>query len=446
MSLHKFKVKNSNTIFYYDNIWNSLLDSNKNKLSKEHSMPEKYVEFIRSRNADKTKVIKKSNAPIMVKVALGQKCNYSCGYCSQTELGDNSPERWGKSKRAMEIEQAKILIENISKYLDFSRLQRLELWGGETLIYWEEVKLFMEAFDREGLVWYIPTNGSLITQDKIDFWKTCKGTITLGLSHDGYAHTTTRGREFLDDKVTEIRAMQEANPKIQFSFNPVISKENMDLFKLNDFFVNWTRENKLSNIPLSMELITVYNLAEARGDSKSWAITDNNLNVYQDILQKYLKAHKEQFVTEKNKSFVAGDLAWCSMAETGFGFIPYAKTLREEDSLMIGANCQADQEGQLTIDLLGNVKTCQNVGAEFKYGHISNIQEAAVEGLDTNKNPRCQDCKVKFLCNSGCPIVQPDEVFDINCALYKVHYGEIQNAAFELIFNDEVEYLGLDDV
>lgn len=442
--LHKFLVENTGTVFYYDNHFNSLLDRDGNKLSLPHQYTTEYVESTHARNLDSNKVIRKSNAPVMIKITLGQKCNFSCGYCSQTELGDNNPEAWKGSKRAAEIEKAASLVEKMKTTIDFRNLKRIELWGGETLIYWQEIQLFMEAFDREGLIWYIPTNGSLLKMEHVEYFKSRKGTVCMGISHDGYAHEVTRDKDFLDDKVEVIRACQQSKGKIQFSFNPVISKENYDLFRLDAFFKEWCDRNGLDNIAIMMELITVYNLAEVRGDSISYALRNDTLEEYGKILKRFLSQHAQQFRELGSGAMDKGDLLPCSLFELGFGVIPYAKQLRQEEILHAGSNCQADSEYLLTVDTSGNVKTCQNVGKEFVHGTIDDFSLVGVVGLDTNKVDRCQTCRVKFLCNSGCPIRQSQEVFDTNCALYKVHFGAIQDAAFEYIFNSPVKYLGME--
>ena len=253
--MHKFKA--GQTIFYYDNSLNCLLDKDKNLLSKPTDLPADYIQYCQDRNADSKKKIKKSNSPIMIKITLGQKCNYSCNYCSQRELGDLGSPEVMKMKREFEIAAVGNLITDMKKYLDFGHLQRFELWGGETVLYMTEIQMIMEAFDRENLIWYIPTNGTLLKEHHIEYFNQRKGTVTLGISHDGYAHEITRGKDFLKDKVEIFRLMQQYSPKIQFSMNPVISKENFDLFKLDAFFNDFCKENNLKPFALSMELITL---------------------------------------------------------------------------------------------------------------------------------------------------------------------------------------------
>jgi uncharacterized protein len=436
MSIHKFRVTNTGTIFHYDNLTNGLLDDKLNKLSMHHNYPEEYVNYLSQRNTNSEKVIAKKSDPVMIKLTLGQKCNFSCGYCSQRELGDNQPSRWGDLRREMEVAKVGNLIRDMKDNLDFTHLRRFELWGGETLIYWREIQMVMEAFDRPGMVWYIPTNGSLIKQEHVDFFAARQGTVTLGVSHDGYCHTITRGEDFLNRQAEIFRAMQNAAPKIQFSFNPVISKYNYDLFKMDEFFRDWVAKHNLKPVSICYEVITVYNLEEVRGESKSYALQGEDLAAYSGILKKYLAAHAEQYQSKQ------GNLLWTNLFELTPGVLPFAKSFTQEDLLHSATNCSADSERQLTIDTDGDVKTCQNVGREFKFGNIKAIEEVAVTNVNTNKKERCWDCRLKHICRSGCPIEQPDEVFDTNCALYTAHWGNILHGALEFVFNSPVEYLG----
>lgn len=441
MTMHKFLSEETGTVFYYDNVFNGLYDSGMKRLSKEHGLPEKYVNFVHRRNADSFKEIKKSNQPAMMKIILGHGCNYSCGYCMQDELSNKGE---GAPKQSTE-EKTQELIRNIQASLDLSQIERIELWGGEAFLYFQEIKGIMNALDREGLTWYIPTNGTLINREHLAFLKERKGTICFGISHDGPAHEKTRGREFLHRQVEILREMQSLEPKIQFSFNPVISSENCDLFAINDFFIKFLRANGLRNVPLMFEIIQVYQLAEVRGTSKSFAIRPDQLEGYRKNLSEYLAAHGEQFRRLGPERVAGGDLLITNLFELYGGSIPYARMAGKEDVKHSGAKCQADQEKQLTIDMKGNVRTCQNVGKEASYGNINDISKVAVKNIDTNQGEHCGECRVRFLCSSQCPISQNKEVFNTNCRINKVHYGAIQDAAYSYLFKSSVKWMGTVD-
>lgn len=436
--LHKFQVEETGTVFYYDNHISGLLDRNGNHLSKPHSYPEAYLDFIHARNADKEKPILKSNQPAMVKIILGHRCNFSCGYCMQDELSS----KCGDDTRAKEKEKAKTLKDKMLENLDLSHLSRIELWGGEAFLYWHEVTALMEAFDRDGMTFYIPTNGSLIDERHIEFFKTLKATVCLGISHDGPSHTITRGPDFLEKSVEVFRALQAAHPKIQFCFKPVISNANYDLFAINDFFRGFLQKHGLKNVPLMYEIIQVYSLEEVRGNSRSFALLGDDLEKYRGILASYLEAHRQQVKTLPREELGHGPLLITNLYELYAGAMTFAKELGTQEVMHSGTKCQADQERQLSIDMDGNVRTCQNVGREAIFGNITDLKNVQVTNIDTNQGPHCGSCRVRFLCKSQCPIKQHPDVFETNCRINKVHYGAIQDAAFNYLFNGTVTYLG----
>jgi len=438
MTIHKFRTINTDTVFYYDNFNNSLLDKDRNLLNRPTELSNDYINWVTERNLDSTKVINKSNKPAMIKIILGHRCNFSCGYCMQVELADPNDG----DVRIKEKKKVDVLKENINKYIDLDDIQRIELWGGEIFLYWHEASELMKEFDREGLTFYIPTNGSLIKEKHIEFFKTLKATVAMGISHDGPAHKITRGVDPLEKKVEVFRMMQDAHPKIQFSFNPVISIENCDLFALNKFFTTFLRKHNLKNIPLMYEIIQIYSLEEVRGTSRSYIIKDEKLDEYRKSIKAYLSAHEKQW---KEIGGQDGDLLITNLYELYSGSMTFARGMAQQDVLHSGAKCQADQERQLTIDMDGNVRACQNVDKEFNAGHISDLPNAAVTQLNTAKSSGCISCRVRHLCNGGCPIKMHEEIFDINCAVNKIHYGAIQDAGFGMMFNSEVEWLGEDN-
>ena len=437
MSLHEFYVEKTHTSFLYDNYFSSMKTPDGKKLSKGHELPQGYIDAIDARNKDSNKEIKKSNAPAMIKIVMGHRCNYSCGYCMQDELSQKADLSTLSSR-----DYASELVKKINKNLILDDLQRIELWGGETLLYWNDVKAIMEEFDRDGLTFYIPTNGTTIQHKHLDFFQDLKATVCMGISHDGPAHPITRGPDFLERKVDVLKRMQDLHPKVQFSFNPVISSENWDLFACNDFFVRFLRKHNLKNVPLMYEIIQVYELDEVRGTSRSYALSGEKLEMYKENIKDYLRMHAKQYKTMGARESAHGDLLLTNLFELYAGSLTFARELGKEDILHSGAKCQADQERQLSIDMAGNVRTCQNVGEEAIYGNISEIESAGVKNIDTNQGPHCKECRVRFLCVGQCPIKQDERVFETNCKINKVHYGAIQDVAFEFLFDSKVSYVG----
>ena len=218
------KFRSGNIEFYYDNYTNGMYDKDMNPLSKPVEPTDAYNDVIKE-----TRSRVKSDKPFWIRILLGHACNYSCDYCMQKDIG-NPDER----EKITTTEQ---FIQQLSK-LDMSRLEKIDLWGGETFLYWKTMVDIMLAYDREGLTWFIPTNGTPLQMKHIEFFSKLKGTVTIGVSHDGPGHERLRGEEFLHKKIEILKAAQKID-NIKFSFNPVLSRTNYNLFDINNFFYNF---------------------------------------------------------------------------------------------------------------------------------------------------------------------------------------------------------------
>lgn len=426
MSLSKFQVKNTGTVFFHNNQSNVLLDKDMQPLFRAFDKHDEIADLL-----DRFGTDRKVKNPETIKITLGHGCNYSCGYCMQKDIG-NPDERPANGLTSL-------LIQNIKRHLDLSDIQRIELWGGETLLYWKDMVQIMEALDREGLTWYVPTNGTPLMHKHVDFWMQLKGNVAMGISHDGPAHEQLRGKEFLHKKVDVFkRIQQECFPKIQFSFNPVISSTNYDLFEIDAFFSSYFAENDLHPTTLSYELGRVYdeNMAE---NSTHHVIKGGELKKYQTILRKYLDAHIVQF--KEHGYAKTGKLLANSLFHTGMGVIPYAKTLREEAVPLLKSNCGVDDSRLISMDMLGNVRTCQNTDERYIGGNLIDVRGIRMQKIDINRDDFCGTCPVYRLCKSSCPLDLGSAVFHTNHNIERIHYGEIQLAAFRLLFGGDVELL-----
>lgn len=423
MSLHKFEIVRTGEHFYYSNENNGLIDDKGNHLSRPFVEPADWDQL--KERFGKDTVVKN---PETIKITLGHGCNYSCGYCMQKDIG-NPDERPVNGLTPM-------LIKNIRRHLDLSDMTRIELWGGETLLYWKDMMPIMEEFDREGITWYIPTNGTPLMHKHLDFFMKLKGNVAMGISHDGPAHESTRGAEFLHKKVDIFRRIQdECGTKVQFSFNPVISRTNFDLFKINDFFVEFFAKNNLKQKQLSFELGRVYDETMAK-NSTHHVIAGEDIPKYNDILTRYLDAHIEQFKTMGGTQ--DGPLLATNLFHTGMGVLTYARTLQEQKVPLLKTNCGVDDSKLMSMDMMGNVRTCQNTDENYTGGNLMHIKGIKIKKIDLNRDAHCGSCEVRRLCKSSCPLDLGSATFKTNCAIEKIHYRAIQKAAFKLLFNSDI--------
>lgn len=409
MSITKFLIERTGETFLYDNQTNGLFNQDMTPLS------------IPTEELPAPPSFHKSNAPDTIKIILGHACNYSCSYCVQKDIGN-------PDERAKNI-FTRTLIKNIKQQLDTSKLKRIELWGGETLLYWKDIVDIMTELDHEGVTWYLPTNGTPLQHKHPEFFSQLKGTVTIGISHDGPGHESLRGKEFLDKKVDVLTDMQERG--IAFSFNGVISSTNYDLFAFNDYFQSFLTRNNLKETGVSYEVGRSYDATQSK-NSNNHVITGEHLDIYKGIIRRYLRQHLDEFRAQK------GTMLKNSLFHYGSGVVPYARTLKYQTARTFHSSCGTDQPGLITFDINGNVRTCQNVDESFIGGHITKLSEVSLPKVEYGKKGFCKDCHVLHLCNSSCPIELPFEVFLMNHNVEYIHYSAIQQSAFELLFNSEI--------
>lgn len=420
---HRFRILRTGEDFSYDNQTNGLLDTNGTHISKPFEEPGDWNELCDRFN--KHTVV---HNPETIKISMGQACNYNCDYCVQKDIG-NPNERSANGLVPM-------LVKNIKRHLDTSETTRIELWGGETLLYWKDMMPIMEEFDREGVTWYIPTNGTLLMHKHIDFFMQLRGTVAMGISHDGPAHERLRGKEFLHKKIEIFqRINEECGNRVQYSFNPVISKSNYDLFQINDFFVDFFAKHQLTQKSLSFEVGRVYDESRA-ADSTHHVISGEDLQKYHDVLTRYLSEHIKQF-TDMGET-LNGPLLATNLFHTGMGVLPFARTLYAKKIPLLKSNCGADDSRLISMDMLGNVRACQNADDKFVGGNIIDLKGVKIHTVNFNRDGHCDACHVRRLCKSSCPLDLGPATFSINCAVERIHYSAIQLAAFKLLFKSDV--------
>lgn len=427
MSFTKFKTvpaSGHSVSFYYNNQTNGLYDNNMNPLSRPWVEPANWDQLKNRYGTDRL-----AKNPQTIKISLGQGCNYSCGYCLQKDIG-NPNERPSNG-------MTPLLIKNIERHLDTSETTRIELWGGETLLYWNDIKNIIEHFDREGITWGIPTNGTPLSHKHIDFFMQMKGTISMGISHDGPAHESTRGKEFLHKKVDIFhRINEDRTRKIQYSFNPVISRTNYDLFAINDFFGEFFAKHGLMQKGLTFELGRVYDSTLSE-NSTHHVIAGADIPLYKDILRRYLDAHIDQYRTIGETH--TGKMLVSSLFHTGNGALPYARSLQQMQVPLQKSKCGVDDSRNITLDINGNVRTCQNTDDSHNSGSLMLFKGIKIKNVKFDRDDHCGTCEVRTLCKSSCPLDLGERAWYTNCAIEKTHYREIQRAALKVLFNAEIE-------
>jgi radical SAM protein with 4Fe4S-binding SPASM domain len=297
----------------------------------------------------------------------------------------------------------------------------------------------MTHFDSEKISWYISTNGSALRQKHVDFFKQLKSPVAMGISHDGPGQVALRGEDIFQrpQVVDVLKQLDLLYPKFQYSFNPVVSNTNFNLFDINNYFYKLAVDNQLKNCKISFTLGRTYDDTDSK-NSFEHVIHGENLEAFKVITEDYMNAALAQLKQHgKSKTL---PILQSNIFDGETGAIKFAQSVKNETPITITTNCGADAEDILSVDLRGNARLCPHTHEKYNGGHISDIKGIKIVSLALDrKKTHCSDCQVRRLCKSSCPIDFPTDVFLKNCRVEKIWYGAVQNTAFKMLFGSDVE-------
>lgn len=372
-------------------------DNNKNLIS-EHQFPKKKHDAIipisHENPGHKSKNLKS------VKIQLGFACNFTCNYCSQNSLRD-------KNQTAIkdQIQRTENFINKLPAFFgsgdsgDGTDVS-IEFWGGETLIYWESVKLltifFRNKFPKINLGLF--TNGSLITQEMADF--AAQHRLHFVISHDGPSFSRDRSRDPLDSPMTKeniIYMFNKLSPLNLISFNATISVHNHSLVDIANYIANKLNTHP-TNLSLHYELATPYDQQTLK-----YVVKENFRDEFiQIIYQEFLN----QFPFRLNAGNIDKDLK---------NFYNMFSENRPLSTMY--QKCNMDNPTSLALDLEGNVLTCQNVTANagHKIGELSKFENIQLNTSTHFLNrDSCLKCPVVNICKGSCMFLQ-GEMWEAAC-------------------------------
>lgn len=454
MSISRVTLEGKNTV-YYNNVTNALTGETGEYIGvRETSNFAAYITQSKILYSKRTK----SNSPAALRILMGHACNYSCTYCMQKDIGN--PDELPKRKNLDNW------FADIQDKLDLSNLERVELWGGEPFLYWNDMVPLMQFFDRAGLTFAISTNGSCLSSKHAEFFATLKSEVVLSISHDGPRQLELRGEEILTrSRVINTLKLIDNIPNVSYGFQCSVTNTNYDLFAINNFFRNHILDNNLQTKSLSFSLGRTYQdlgkgqdhlgcqiieSNDIKSESTLHVIHGDNLEKFRKILSEFLEAHYQQFISY---GFIDNDPAVYSMplselplllcdiyeSSVAYSVIEYSRKLLVHDPILETTNCGADMEDILSLDLDGNIRTCPHAGEKYIHGTVNNLKGVRVVSLNLTRSVgHCTNCVNIKLCRSSCPLSLPTETFLTNCRAEKIWYGEIQKAAFRFIFNQKI--------
>jgi uncharacterized protein len=413
----------SGKVFFQDNKTNTLYDENMNKLSRDNPYQDEPKPFTG---------VHRTNRPAEIKIVLGHDCNYSCGYCVQKDVGDHN--------RKVKHFDPQFLISRMRETLDLSNLDQLELWGGETLLYWDEITPLMLEFDGPDMDFVIPTNGTILTERHIDFFLSLQGRVTIEFSHDSYAHSLNRGHDPLPKLVEVIRKIQANPEKIRMELSTTVTNTSFKLIDMSLWFSEFFKKHNLQPVPILFRPVWSYD-----AHSEAYSL-DTVLNSYQIELDAYLNAQMHQFKTNGkvvSEPFFESQLFHITInTDENNGILQRAANFRVEWKHQPSTICGMHRNDHLTIDNMGNIRACQNTSGKEYEGNILDFkykETLPVSGIHVKNIEKCQTCPVYLNCLSGCPLSINEDLFEKNCKVALVHEMTMLRKSFELLFGEKVE-------
>jgi uncharacterized protein len=333
----------------------------------------------------KQKPLGKSRAPRILKIQLGLSCNYACSYCNQAfQIGVATVSK---------LADVEHFLDQLDAWITAAP-EQIELWGGEPFLYWAKIKRLVPALAERfpDARFSIITNGSLLDREKLDF--IAKHDVVITISHDGPGQHL-RGPDPLDDPERRawIEALLAERPD-KVGFNAVLTRAHHDLKALNA----WFAEKVGLDIFVGLEgVVNVYDAATAIGTGRFEPAQLNSLT----------RSIFEALVEDPNAFGLGARI-------NEF----YASIQRRRPIEALGQKCGMDREDTIAVDLIGNVMTCQNTGANgaHKIGHVAVFEDIALNtATHFAFRPECMSCPVVQLCKGSCMFLE-GEFFKQSCA------------------------------
>lgn len=161
-----------------------------------------------------------------IRISLGTACNYRCKYCLESQ----------HDKHPIKVSVESIVNNIIKSRIRIDLVKRIDFWGGEPLLYWNDIKLLVTKLEHIGFggIFTFTTNGSLFTEQIADFCIQHK--IHAIFSHDGPTFTKYRYKKdwLNDDKIrNQVLRMHQhslANTYI------VVGPHNNDFNEIIEYF------------------------------------------------------------------------------------------------------------------------------------------------------------------------------------------------------------------
>lgn len=316
-----------------------------------------------------------------INLLFGSACNQKCGYCLQQ---DDEP----KNNKKADVD------DFLTKFTEFVHSNNITVssvhyWGGEPMLYWDRIqKVYLglaSLFDAR--MHRITTNGTIVTDEYVDFCNEHPDIFTVVSYHDG--------------NITKEQWRRLARLK-NFSIENLIHHYQLDPRVRKDFWLELC-DVAGREIPIGFDAIKANN-----GCAPEYWLTLDDLQTYfTNIVEIYDEANRGDVYASKVIAHFLFNYKRDLIAKTGNQ----------------GSPCVNPKI--LSIDLFGNTYKCHHdnspnnvTGNIFK--KVIPIVEARHNELRYFDSPICRMCEAYRSCGGGC---YTSNTHEVECKFYKArHY------------------------
>lgn len=339
-------------------------------------------------------------------IMLGQDCNLNCKYCMQHTLIND-------------IQNEKTINKEIFDFITYHSEKQsqpidVRFYGGEPLLYFNNIKDIVSKLQDENITFSIITNGKLLSKDIVEFFNNNKFT-SCAISWDGKNVLKTRYYDVFKQKENLLLQMKN------LSIDGVISAYN----SLDDY-IEALLPYQEKYFKVHHKIFPFFNeiIMDAGAcftdliDFNYRSIREQIKNVINNFLVATTKTSEE--LTIKDNIYMSLLTMLCQQ-------------LNNDDENYTKSYC-GNGISVINLDLEGNLYQCHNNWIKIGsiYDDYTNYIEKAKKLDDMAAksfvDSKCKDCTVLSLCKGGCPLVS-DKVRQ------STDFCKIRQTMFEPIIN-----------
>lgn len=347
-----------------------------------------------------------TKSPEVIKILLGDACNFRCAYCRQSTHN---------KKEKINYETLNTFVHLLLNNLDLSNLRKVEFWGGEPLLYWDEIQFLKNKFlnINKDCVLHLTTNGSLITKD------ICKELISgpnymIKLSHDGPGQFLRTKDPIKLHREEIFKLKEELLPRDLFWINTVLTRECTSPGAIVNYFKELFDDPYIKI--MKIEPVIPYN-----DFAKKYTLKSDQLNIFEDQFLNDLKTYRLE-----HNVFEYSELL-------RFFLISQVKDVEYNFAEM---KCIETQKKTLTVDYFGNIVPCQVYNKNDNLlGHIINIDSINMNIDNSDRINRCKECPVVSLCRGVCPFIKDKETIEMNCRVRYHTYSALLKYFLYIVYS-----------